>query len=127
MTVNGGEAISYPPNYRTSTAKKRGKVSAFVPGHGEGRYGYRSARRSIQHQKWNCKVLSNYNVATFFKELVLELPPGEDVGFRAGGFYSNRMPAPHRDYRNFDIKAEDAKTALEAPGIILTYGTMSRS
>ena len=29
---------------------------------------------------------SNENVATFIKELVLELPDGEDVGFKAGGY-----------------------------------------
>ena len=36
-------------------------------------------------KKWNCKVRSNDNVATFIKELVLELPEGENVDFRAGG------------------------------------------
>ena len=37
-------------------------------------------------RKWNCKVRSNHNVATFIKELILELPKGEEVPFRAGGF-----------------------------------------
>ena len=36
-------------------------------------------------KKWTCKVRSNENVATFIKELILELPEGEDVPFRAGG------------------------------------------
>jgi Na+-transporting NADH:ubiquinone oxidoreductase subunit F len=34
-------------------------------------------------KKWRCKVRSNDNVATFIKELVLELPEGEDVNFKA--------------------------------------------
>jgi Na+-transporting NADH:ubiquinone oxidoreductase subunit F len=37
-------------------------------------------------KKWKCKVRSNNNVATFIKELVLELPAGESVPFRAVGF-----------------------------------------
>lgn len=37
-------------------------------------------------KKWRCKVRSNDNLATFIKELVLELPEGEDVDFRAGGY-----------------------------------------
>ena len=37
-------------------------------------------------RQWSCKVRSNHNVATFIKELVLELPKGEAVPFRAGGY-----------------------------------------
>ena len=45
--------------------------------------------------KWQCKVVSNRNVATFIKELVLALPAGEDVPFRAGGYVQIECP-PHR-------------------------------
>ncbi len=58
-------------------------------------------------KKWKCKVRSNYNVATFIKELVIELPEGEDVGFRAGGFVQIECPPHTADYHNFDIKAAD--------------------
>jgi len=58
-------------------------------------------------KKWKCKVRSNYNVATFIKELVLELPVGEDVGFRAGGYIQIECPPHTVDYHNFDIKAAD--------------------
>jgi Na+-transporting NADH:ubiquinone oxidoreductase subunit F len=44
--------------------------------------------------KWNCKVVGNRNVATFIKELVLALPEGEDVPFRAGGYVQVECP-PH--------------------------------
>lgn len=44
-------------------------------------------------KKWECTVRSNHNVATFIKELVLELPPGEEVPFRAGGFIQIERPA----------------------------------
>ena len=54
-------------------------------------------------RKWQCKVISNRNVASFIKELVLELPPGESVDFRAGG-YIQIEAAPHElSYRDFDI------------------------
>jgi len=58
-------------------------------------------------KKWTCKVRSNHNVATFIKELVLELPPGEDVPFRAGGFIQiERPPGLNIDYKNFDVEEE---------------------
>jgi Na+-transporting NADH:ubiquinone oxidoreductase subunit F len=45
-------------------------------------------------KKWECTVKSNYNVATFIKELVLELPKGEAINYRAGGFIQIECP-PH--------------------------------
>lgn len=54
-------------------------------------------------RKWECTVRSNDNVATFIKELVLELPEGEDVKFRAGGYIQIECP-PHRvRYQDFNI------------------------
>ena len=43
-------------------------------------------------QKWECTVRSNDNVATFIKELVLELPQGEDLNFQAGGYIQIDIP-----------------------------------
>ncbi|MFP5457812.1 MAG: NADH:ubiquinone reductase (Na(+)-transporting) subunit F [Bacteriovoracia bacterium] len=58
-------------------------------------------------KKWKCKVRSNENVATFIKELVLELPKGESVPFRAGGFIQIERPAGlNIDFKNFDIQPE---------------------
>ena len=57
-------------------------------------------------KKWQCKVKSNHNVATFIKELVLELPEGEDVGFRAGGYIQIECPPHEVDYKDFDIEKE---------------------
>jgi Na+-transporting NADH:ubiquinone oxidoreductase subunit F len=57
--------------------------------------------------KWDCKVRSNENVATFIKELVLELPPGEEVPFRAGGFIQIERPGGlNIDYKDFDVEEE---------------------
>jgi Na+-transporting NADH:ubiquinone oxidoreductase subunit F len=58
-------------------------------------------------RKWKCKVRSNHNVATFIKELVLELPPGEEVPFRAGGFIQIERPAGLSiDYKDFIVEKE---------------------
>ena len=57
-------------------------------------------------KQWECTVRSNENVATFIKELVLELPEGEDVGFRAGGYVQLEVPAHEVDYKNFDIEED---------------------
>jgi Na+-transporting NADH:ubiquinone oxidoreductase subunit F len=58
-------------------------------------------------KKWKCKVRSNDNVATFIKELVLELPAGESVPFRAGGFIQIERPAGLSiDFKNFEIQPE---------------------
>lgn len=46
-------------------------------------------------QQWECTVRSNENVASFIKNLVVELPPGEDINFRAGGYVQIECP-PHR-------------------------------
>jgi Na+-transporting NADH:ubiquinone oxidoreductase subunit F len=54
-------------------------------------------------KKWECTVRSNDNVATFIKELILELPAGENVEFRAGGYIQIECP-PHRcSFKDFDI------------------------
>ena len=57
-------------------------------------------------RKWTCKVRSNHNVATFIKELVLELPPGEAVPFRAGGYIQIECPPGTVHYQDFDIEEE---------------------
>jgi len=57
-------------------------------------------------KKWVCRVRSNENVATFIKELVLELPEGEDVDFRAGGYIQIEAPAYSLSYRDFDVDEE---------------------
>ena len=57
-------------------------------------------------RRWMCTVRSNHNVATFIKELILELPPGESVPFRAGGYIQISAPPHHVKYKDFDIEPE---------------------
>ncbi len=57
-------------------------------------------------KKWECTVRSNNNVATFIKELVLDLPQGENVDFRAGGYIQIEAPAHTVKYSDFIIGEE---------------------
>ena len=57
-------------------------------------------------RKWRCRVRSNHNVATFIKELVLELPEGEAVPFRAGGYIQIECPPHEVHYKDFDVEEE---------------------
>ena len=57
-------------------------------------------------RRWKCTVRSNHNVATFIKELVLELPAGDDVPFRAGGYIQIECPPHVANYREFDVEEE---------------------
>ena len=54
-------------------------------------------------KKWECTVRSNRNLSTFIKELVLELPAGERLDFRAGGYIQIECPAHEVKYADFDI------------------------
>ncbi|MDX1428703.1 MAG: NADH:ubiquinone reductase (Na(+)-transporting) subunit F [Rhodothermales bacterium] len=54
-------------------------------------------------KQWVCTVLSNDNVATFIKELVLELPSGESMEFRAGGYVQIECPPHSVSFADFDI------------------------
>jgi len=54
-------------------------------------------------KRWACRVRSNRSVATFIKELVLELPEGEDLKFRAGGYIQIEAPPHQVSYQAFDI------------------------
>lgn len=58
-------------------------------------------------QKWECKVRSNKNVATFIKELVLELPKGENLNFTAGGYIQIDIPEySGLKFKDFNIEEE---------------------
>jgi Na+-transporting NADH:ubiquinone oxidoreductase subunit F len=56
-------------------------------------------------QRWECTVESNENVATFIKELVLKLPEGANVDFRAGGFVQLEIPPYAMSYeKDIDVQ-----------------------
>ncbi len=57
-------------------------------------------------KQWECTVRSIDNVATFIKELVLEIPDGESVDFKAGGYVQLEVPPHVVKYSDFDIGKE---------------------
>lgn len=56
-----------------------------------------------------CKVRSNDNVATFIKELILDLPPHETLDFRAGSYVIIECPAYHLSFADFNITSSYRK------------------
>lgn len=54
-------------------------------------------------KKWECEVISNYNVASFIKEFVVRLPEGETLDFEAGGYVQIDVPAVTVDFKDMDI------------------------
>ena len=55
-------------------------------------------------QKFDCTVRSNHNVATFIKELVLELPEGKPLDFQAGGYIQIDIPEYSLSFKDFDVE-----------------------
>jgi Na+-transporting NADH:ubiquinone oxidoreductase subunit F len=54
-------------------------------------------------KEWEATVSSNYNVATFIKEFIVEIP--EDMDYKAGGYIQIKVPACEVKYSDFDITA----------------------
>ncbi len=54
-------------------------------------------------KKWECTVRSNYNVASFIKEFVVELPEGEVLDFESGGYIQIDVPQVTVDFKDMDI------------------------
>ncbi len=54
-------------------------------------------------KKWEATVVSNYNVATFIKEFVVEIP--EDMNYKAGGYIQIEIPNCEIKYSDMDVSA----------------------
>ncbi len=57
-------------------------------------------------KRYETTVVSNRNVASFIKELVVALPEGEELDFRAGGYIQIECPPHDLKYADFDIDEE---------------------
>ncbi len=49
-------------------------------------------------KEWECEVISNRNVATFIKEFIVALPPGEHMDFIPGSYAQIKIPPYEMDY-----------------------------
>ncbi|MCF6280194.1 MAG: NADH:ubiquinone reductase (Na(+)-transporting) subunit F [Flavobacteriaceae bacterium] len=54
-------------------------------------------------KKWEATVVSNYNVATFIKEFIVEIP--EDMGYKAGGYIQIEIPETEVKFSEMDVEA----------------------
>lgn len=60
---------------------------------------------ALDVKEWECEVISNRNVATFIKEFIVQLPPGEHMRFKPGSYAQIKIPAFSMDYDNDIDKA----------------------
>ncbi len=58
----------------------------------------------LEIRKFEGTVRSNRNVATFIKELIVDLPPGMNLNFQAGGYIQIDIPPYELSFREFDIE-----------------------
>jgi len=61
-------------------------------------------------KEWEATVTSNYNVATYIKEFIVEIP--EDMDYRAGGYIQIKIPKGEVKFSDMDVKAHP----LDHPG-----------
>ena len=54
-------------------------------------------------KKWKATVVRNYNVASFIKEFVVEIP--EEMNYQAGGYIQIEVPDCEVDFKDIDITA----------------------
>ncbi len=57
-------------------------------------------------KKWECTVISNKNVATFIKEFVVQLPPGEELHFNSGGYIQIDVPKIEVDFKDMVVEPQ---------------------
>ena len=62
-------------------------------------------------KKWECEVISNYNVATFIKAFTVRLPEGENLDFQAGGYIQIDVPECEVDYKDINIEPDPSDPA----------------
>lgn len=61
-------------------------------------------------RRWRAKVVSNVSVADFIKDMVVELPAGMEVPYKAGQYVQFRCPAHTVEYKDFDIAPQFRKS-----------------
>lgn len=103
ITEGGGEILATEKDHITKKEARHGeRLSCQVAVRQDMKV--EVPEEAFETRKWECTVRSNRNVATFIKELILELPEGEEVDFRAGGYIQIECPPHTVAYRDFDIE-----------------------
>lgn len=105
VLAGGGDILATEKNHINNREAREGyRLSCQVPVKQDMKV--EVPEEAFETRKWECTVRSNHNVATFIKELVLNLPEGEEVDFKAGGFIQIEVPPHTVEYKNFDIDEE---------------------
>ncbi len=55
-------------------------------------------------QKYEATVVSNENVATFIKELIIQLDPGQHLDFKAGAYIQFDIPGYRASFKDFVVQ-----------------------
>ena len=102
VVSGGGSPLPVEVQHFSPRELKQGwRLSCQLPVKGD--LGLRLPEDVFGARSWECEVASNDNVATFIKELVLKLPAGEAVDFRAGGYVQLECPPYKLDYHDIEV------------------------
>ncbi len=105
VTEGGGDVLPTELNHLTrKEAKEHWRLACQVKVRGDMKIHVPEEIFGIK--KWECTVKSNDNVATFIKEFVVSLPPGEELDFESGGYIQIDVPALEVDYKDIDVQEE---------------------
>ena len=101
----GGDVL--PTELNHLTRREVAELTPGMSGKGAPGYAYPRSGRGIWHQKWECEVVSNYNVL-LYQKFVVRLPKGETLEFESGGYVQIDVPVVEVDFKDFDITAHPA-------------------
>ena len=105
ITEGGGDVLATEKNHLSLKEQKDGwRLACQVKIRNNMKINVPSEIFSIK--SWECTVRSNHNVATFIKELIVDLPKGENLDFTAGGYIQIDIPKYEIKYKNFDVEEE---------------------
>ena len=98
----GGEALpTETPHFTRKELKEGARLSCQVKVKQD--MNIRIPEEVFGIKKWNATVVRNYNVASFIKEFVVEIP--EDMNYKAGGYIQIEIPPCEIKYSDIDITA----------------------
>ena len=98
----GGEVLPTEEGH-LSRAEKQGKVRLSCQVKVKQDMEIRLPEEIFGIKKWDCEVVSNYNVSTFIKEFVVKLPEGESMHFEPGGYIQIDVPPITVNFKDMDI------------------------
>jgi Na+-transporting NADH:ubiquinone oxidoreductase subunit F len=98
----GGEVLPTEEGH-LSRAEKQGKVRLSCQVKVKQDMKIRIPEEIFGIKKWECEVISNYNVSTFIKEFKVKLPEGETLHFESGGYIQIDVPVITVNFKDMDI------------------------